>query len=786
MKKRVLIITGAVMVLALVALVFMLDIGSWKPLDMDKLRTFAQSTRVLDAKDREAVVVSGSGKRIVISIDKIPTNVQYAFLAAEDARFYQHHGVDLVRIGGALLKNLKEGEYAQGASTITQQLIKLTHLTSEKTISRKLQEALLALQLERLATKKEILEMYLNTVYFGKGAYGIEAAAKAYFDIPASKLTLGQGALLAGVLKSPTLYAPHLHLDNSLRRRKLVLASMVENGFISQKEADQAGDEAVVLREDAEDDTKFTWYTDQTVAEACRALGIDTEALLSGGYTIYTALDRSMQESAQKLYQDASRFPDDATDGERAQSALVALDPKSGEVLALVGGRSYDVRRGLNRATEMKRQPGSAFKPVSVYAAAVDRYGMLPTTLVDDTQRAFGNYAPRNAGGRYYGVVTLREALSKSLNVASVDLLTKIDIESARTYAQRAGIALSDQDQNLSLALGSLTDGVSPMALCGAYAPLANGGEGIAPHLIRRITDATGQTVYDYSAEKTQVMKPESAYMITDMLRTAATNGSARALAAVNFPVAGKTGTVGFDESGNRDAWTVAYTKNVCVTVWMGFDKPDKNHRLDNSEGGSNKPAKLAAEYLKRNAVRANAGEFPMPKTLARALIDKQSLLALGRPVLPSLYTPKSFTSDEVFPIAQIPTEVSPVWRKPTTVYNLDVVLDSGYHPRLSFTAVQGDVLYRIYRVQNGTETVVAELRGQPGDHLEFVDNVAGGILQYYVQPVNETLFREGVLLEGERSQLVSVAQTNPLFDWLGQPQPTPTPLPVLEQTPIF
>ena len=175
-----------------------------------------------------------------------------------------------------------------------------------------------------------------------------------------------------------------------------------------------------------------------------------------------------------------------------------------------------------------------------------------------------------------------------------------------------------------------------------------------------------------------------------------------------------------------------------------------------------------------------------MPKTLARALIDKQSLLALGRPVLPSLYTPKSFTSDEVFPIAQIPTEVSPVWRKPTTVYNLDVVLDSGYHPRLSFTAVQGDVLYRIYRVQNGTETVVAELRGQPGDHLEFVDNVAGGILQYYVQPVNETLFREGVLLEGERSQLVSVAQTNPLFDWLGQPQPTPTPLPVLEQTPIF
>lgn len=783
--KRILLIAGVLTLAAVIALVIFLDVGSWAKLDMEKLSSFSQSTRILDGKDREAAVVSGAGKRTNISLNEIPTKVQEAFLAAEDARFYKHPGVDLVRIGGALVKNVKEGGYAQGASTITQQLIKLTHLTSEKTVSRKLQEAFLALQLERLATKQEILEMYLNAVYFGKGAYGVEAASEAYFGIHASKLTLGQGALLAGILKSPSYYAPHLHMDSSIKRRKLVLASMVENGFITQEEADQAAAERVELV-NTESDTKYAWYVDQTVEEACSALGIDSEALLSGGYTIYTALDTEMQTSAQTLYQDPARFPSNAADGEKAQAALVALNPKNGEVLSLVGGRSYDVQRGLDRATDIKRQPGSTFKPVSVYAAAIDRYGMLPSSLVDDTQRSFGSYAPRNFGGHYYGVVTLRDALSKSLNVASVDLLARTDVDSARFYAQKAGLNLSDQDGNLSLALGALTDGVSPMALCGAYAPLASGGYGTSPHLIRKITDAQGQTVYEANFTKQQVMKPESAYMITDMLKTAAKTGSAKALSALNYPVAGKTGTVGLGDSGNRDAWTVAYTPNVCVAVWMGFDNPDANHKLSDAESGSNKPAKLATEFLKLNGARADGGDFSMPATLGRAMIDRQGLMLLGRPFLPSLYTPKAFTADEVFPLSQIPTEVCPVWRKPTSVYNLEVSLDSSFHPKLSFTAVQADVLYRIYRVQDGQETLLAELTGQPGDRLEYVDNVEGGSLMYYVRPVNNTLYREGVLLEGDSSQLISVAQTNPLYDWLSRPAPTPTPMPVREQPALF
>ncbi len=279
MRKKLLITVGAVTAAAIIALVVALDVGSWKPLDMDRLRSFSQSTLILDGQDREAAVISGAGKRTVVSLDKIPTKVQQAFLAAEDVRFYRHPGVDPVRIGGALIQNLKARDYAQGASTITQQLIKLTHLTSEKTISRKLQEALLALQLERRASKSEILEMYLNAVYFGKGAYGIEAAAKAI--LTARRRSLRWVRRAAGGCFEVLRVRPHLNLENALNRRKIVLESMVENQFITREEADQVEAEEVILK-DVENSTDYAWYVDQTISEACQALGIDAEALAVG------------------------------------------------------------------------------------------------------------------------------------------------------------------------------------------------------------------------------------------------------------------------------------------------------------------------------------------------------------------------------------------------------------------------------------------------------------------------------------------------------------------------
>ena len=597
-------ILGTVLTLfaALLLLAGAFAVESFAMLDLDKIRNQPLSTVLYDRDGKEAALLSGAQKRSWMPIEDLSQDLKNAFLAAEDARFYRHPGVDFVRIGGALISNIKSGGYAQGASTITQQLVKLTHLTSEKTILRKAREALMALKLETELSKDEIFEAYLNTVYFGAGAYGAQAAAQTYFGVDAGQLTLAQAALLAGVVKSPTNYAPRQHPDEAVKRRNRVLAAMAEQGFIPPEIETAAQAEALALKPVEGQDQALSWFTEAAAAEAASVLQIDYEDLLSGGYKLYTTLDRAAQKSAEALCGDAAYFPPDASDGTPVQTALVCLDG-AGELRAVMGGRRVETQRGLNRAIDIRRQPGSAFKPISVYAAAVDRFGYLPVRLIDDTRRTFaGGYNPGNFGDTYAGRVTLREALSRSLNVATVDLAEKTGIPAARQYAQAAGIELSSADNNLSLALGSLTEGVSPLALCAAYGPLYTGGNWTQPHAVRRITDAAGETVYRFTGEKRRVFSETSAALLTDMLRTAATTGTARKLGALPFQAAGKTGTVGQPDGGNRDVWTVAYTPKLCVAVWMGFDQPDSRHVLSDAVTGSSHPCALATAFLREVA----------------------------------------------------------------------------------------------------------------------------------------------------------------------------------------
>ncbi len=746
-------------------------------LDLTKLNTLSQSTVLLDANGQQAALLSGSVNRKLVSLKEIPLDVQHAFVAAEDARFYRHFGVDVYRIGGALAANIKSRDYGQGASTITQQLIKLTHLTSDKTILRKAREGLLAIRLETLMSKEQILESYLNTVYFGAGAYGIEAAAQAYFGKNAQALTLGEGALLAAVIKSPTNYAPHLHLDNALKRRGLVLSEMAEQGYITQAEADRANAEVPeIVRKDK--DVQYAWYAEQAADEAVAILGIDREELLSGGYKLYTALDVSLQKSAEALFTNPSYFPPDMAD-EKAQAALVCASTENGEVRCLIGGREYTALRGLNRATGIKRQPGSAFKPVSVYAEAIDRFGYLPVSFVDDTQRDFGGgYTPGNSGGNYYGFVTLREALSKSLNVATLDLLSKTSVHAAVEYAEAAGLALDASDNNMSMGLGSLTNGVSPMALNGAYAPLANGGRLVTPHLIRKIEDAAGDTVYEFYQAERQVMSGVSARLITDMLMTAAQTGTAKALNTLPFPVAGKTGTVGMTGGGNRDVWTVAYTPSTSITVWMGFDRPDKTRKMSDLVTGSSHPAKLAAAFLEQAGERAGGANFDVPQGVVEVLIDKRALGERKKAMLVSELTPRSQMATELFPSPQAPTQISDVWRAPSRVFDLKAARVEG-GVRVSFTSVDDWALYQIYRVRDGESVKIAELSGATGDVLAAIDFEDQGEMGYYVVGLDKALFEEGVELAGQPSSLVSVSRS---LDW-NQPE---APIEPAEETPLF
>ena len=287
--------------------------------------------------------------------------------------------------------------------------------------------------------------------------------------------------------------------------------------------------EALSLAEDSGDARVCAWYMDAVLTEAADALKLSNDEVLTGGYRIVTGLDPAMQASAEALFEDDARFPAAAPDGTPVQAGLIALDSTTGEARSVVGGRRYDVALGLNHATQIRRQPGSAFKPISTYAAAIDAYGFVPSSTVEDTPRSFeGGYTPRNAGGAHYGTVTLREALSRSLNIATVDLADLIGTDALRAYAQRFGIALSEKDVNLSLALGSLTDGVSPAALDAAYCALANGGTRVRPHFIREIRDASDRVLYRAEVSQSRAVEASTAYMLTDMLKTAARSGAPR------------------------------------------------------------------------------------------------------------------------------------------------------------------------------------------------------------------------------------------------------------------
>ena len=718
MKKRLLGV-GAALATLLIALLFLLDLPAWQALDMDKLTKMPEASVLYDVHGTAMTTLYAAENRLYVASGEIPQQVKDAFVAIEDARFYRHHGVDVRRILGALLRDITSLSLKEGASTITQQLIKLTHLSPEKTLSRKAQEAWLAIQLERRCSKDGILTMYLNAAYFGHGAYGIGSAARIYFDKTPAELTLAEAALLAGVVKSPAHYAPHRNPEDALARRSLVLDAMMEQGMITPQEAEAAKGEALHLRSQEEEGSR--WYADYALSEAARLLGVRTDEVCTGGYSIHTTVDPALQAQADRLFEDPSLFPADAADGEPCQAALVALDVETGGICCLVGGRSDAVRRGLNRATQAMRQPGSALKPVSVYAAAIDLLGCTPVTLLRDEERDFGGgYTPHNAGRTEYGLVTLRQALARSMNLATMDLMTRVGVGSAAMYARRAGLPLTEEDENLSLALGSLTYGVTPLSLCAAYRPIAAKGEYTEPYVIERIEDAKGRVLWRHKSVSRPVMRPESAAMLTGVLESAASWGTASALASVPGQVAAKTGTVGAPSGGNQDIWTVACTPQLTVTVWMGFDRGDEGHVLPEGTVGGGYPARLAARLLE--AVASPQDHFPVPATLTEVTLDAKALALEGRVLLASEYTPAEERQAELLPPSQVPTEVSDLWNPPLTPQTLSLREDEPGRVTLSLISLDGHTEYRVIRRTGQEETEVAALSGRAGSYLVCQD----------------------------------------------------------------
>ncbi len=567
-------------------------------------------------------------RRVNVSLGKVPRHVRQAFVAVEDRRFYQHNGVDWRAVPRAAVANVTAGRVREGFSTITMQVARNTftpRLVRARSLRKKMLELRLARLIEHNLTKDEILELYLNVIYLGNGVYGIEAASLDLFGKGVADLTVAQGAVLAALPKGPSFYTPRANVERARTRRNLVLALMAREGYISPDRAREASEEKLrVAKEEWRPEVVRSAAIDPVRSVVDSILGSD--ALERGDVRVFTTIDPRAQRAAERaVSRQAARIQREANNwhgksDESVEGALVALDPRNGAIRAVVGGRD-GVRGGFNRAFDARRQPGSAFKPF-VYAAALES-GLGPATYVDDEPISIAQqgrvWTPANYGGEYQGRTTLRRALMRSANAATVRVSRTVGEGRVVSMARNAGIN-SPLAALPSIALGAME--VTPIELVAAYAPFANGGQRVRPYIVRRIEDSDGAVLWEAdSAILVRVMTQPDAYQLTSMLRAAVDYGTGSAVRAYGArgPIAGKTGTT----NNNADVWFVGYTPTLVAGVWFGYDKP--RALSGNASGGRLAAPAWADFYVNGWRERGNAAAWEPPPGMVRAVIDAQS-----------------------------------------------------------------------------------------------------------------------------------------------------------------
>ena len=713
LKILLLAVTAAAVLFLLCGAVKTLGMDRWVDFDVYRITGCDRTSIIYDGQSDVVTRLHGVQDRTWVSVSELQPSTVYAFISAEDARFFEHEGVDVIRIAGAVVADIKAGSYVQGASTISQQLIKLSHLTSEKTISRKAEEAALAYEMERQYSKEDILEMYLNYVYFGGGYYGIEAAAEGYFGVHASDLTLDQSAMLAGILKSPSGYAPHINYAASINRRNNILRLMRDYGYITDDEKKQASARRPTILHDKNEEYSG-YYTDAVTKSAAALMGITVDELIRGGYSIYSAMDSDIQHYCEEMFKNGELFP-----AEDSEAAIVVLEPSTGMVVAMVGGRSYTGGISFNRATDIRRQPGSVIKPVIAYAPAFEYLNYTAADMILDEETTFADYTPSNYGNKYYGWVTVREAVTKSLNVPAVKTLSEVGVERAKDFAKRCGIEFDDKDDSLALALGGFTYGVSPLQIAGAYSCFASGGIYNTPTLIKKITDRNGLTVYEYRQDSRRVMSEANAYILTSMLKSVVTEGTGHRLNTLDIPIAGKTGTVGL-ANGNRDAWMAGYTPEYTAVVWQGYDS-DRLGLLPSSATGGTYPALMLYELFNHIYPDGRSGDFEKPESVKQYSIDAKTLKKQHKAVLANAMTPQSSRVTEYFTEETAPEDVSGYWAVPGSAQNLLAVREEG-GVMVSFDCPDDFGMYTLWRSEAGkAEKPLMTWNGREG-HIEYID----------------------------------------------------------------
>lgn len=646
---------------------------------------------IYDTRGRELYRLHALENRTLVPLRRIPVDVQHAVLAIEDHRFREHFGLDIVRFFGAVRNSLLWyaglGGRLEGGSTLTQQLAKNAFLTHEQTLMRKAQEALIAIELERSFSKDEILEKYLNTVYFGEGAHGIQAAAQVFFGKDAWDLSLAEGAMLAGILQSPGDYDPFVHPESAARRQAMVLNAMVTHGFVDAATAQAAKEATLELARDVRSarvraDFTGAHFVDYVLnlllregpAHLHRAdLPVFTARdLNAGGFRIYTTLDLDLQRIAEAAVAEVMGEADekyaDAIPEEEGviQAALVSLNPNTGQILAMVGGRSHEYMRELNRATDTLRQPGSSIKPLVVYAPAIELLGMSPGTSIDDApvmtiRDDTGRQIlwPENYDFRYQGLLPMRYALAQSMNTTAVRTMQRIGPEAGLQYGRRLGLLTlieppnQPNDQNLSLALGGLSYGTTVLDMTSSFGVFATMGMRAEPFAITRIEDRTGQVIYEAMPTRQRVLEETTAWVMNDVLKDVIYSNygtGRRARLPDGRPAAGKTGTT----EENVDGWFIGYTPDMVTGVWNGFDNRLQRYSLPYT--GAFEPVMVWERYMREAVTELPPRDWERPTGLVQVQICRKSGM------LPSPLCPPEDIYAEWFVRGHQPTQVDTVW----------------------------------------------------------------------------------------------------------------------------
>jgi len=643
-RKKILGIAGISMLAFVVISLIMLGILLEPAIKIQGFMSFDADTWVEESKtvillNDEDNAVSGkllAENRIFVSINEVPQHTIDAFISIEDKRFYAHKGVDYKRIMSATKRNIGAKSYKEGASTITQQLVKNTHLTHDKTIARKIQEARIARSIERKYTKAEILENYFNILYFGNNLYGIGSATRTMFGGSVSELSIAQSALLAAIINNPAKYNPYQNPENAKMRRDLVLAQMFNDNRISQTEYQLALAEEIHMMPVT---LGKNHYFGAVVGEAAKALGCSEKELFKRNVTIATHLDVDVQKKIEKIVQA------NPLDSNHLNMQILTLCNHSGSILSVNGFSD-------TRLVKIKRQPGSTIKPVLCFAPSLEKGIALPSTPILDEKTNFADYAPSNYRNHYDGWTNVENALAQSSNVVAVKLLEMIGVEYAKNFARNCGLSFSASDHALPLALGAMQEGVTLRQIVSSYQPFANEGKRIDSNFVRYIKDASGKVIYRAKATETRVMCDITAYFMNVMLQKSVTDGTARVLHDSGLlSVCAKTGTVG-NADGNTDAYCIAYTPDYTVGIWIGA----KNNHAPHTLTGGATPTLLAREVLKtlhKNST-SHTTTFNRPKTIKTVNVDAKELNDNHRLVQANDTLPLRFTKQIEYPSTRI------------------------------------------------------------------------------------------------------------------------------------